>query len=59
MSMSPVSRPGPSRNIHTQESFFWFRKLENNQEWSWRDQRHAVDSNIATEGVSLCGRMKS
>src|SRR5215472_8441607 len=27
ISMSAVSRPGPSRKIHTQESFFWFRKL--------------------------------
>ena len=26
ISMSPVLRPGQSRKIHTQESFFWFRK---------------------------------
>src|SRR5262249_47721745 len=34
MSMSPILRPGPSRKIHIQESFFWFRKHGNNQEWS-------------------------
>src|SRR5262249_30609638 len=28
-SMSPVLRLGPSRKIHTQESFFWFRKRGN------------------------------
>src|SRR5215510_6354586 len=32
MSMSPVLRPDPSRKIHTQESFFWFRKPGNNQD---------------------------
>ena len=32
--MSPVLRPGPSRKIHTQESFFWSRKLGHNQEWN-------------------------
>jgi hypothetical protein len=44
MSMSPVLRPGPSSKIHTQESFFWFRK---------RPACHAFDHIEGVKTVSI------
>ena len=43
ISMSLVLRPGPSRKIHTQESFFWFRRL----------------TRIAIERVASCAQIKN
>jgi hypothetical protein len=70
MSMSPVLRPDPSLKIHTQESFFWFRKLGNDQRNGAdrisdmpliaKGERSGLLTRIAAmESVSLSAQMKS